>query len=604
MLLLSAENISKNYGDKPLLSEVSLFLNEGEKVGVIGVNGTGKSTFLKIIAGLVGPDSGSVTRNGKVRVGYLPQNPDFQAGVSVLEQTLRGASPEAGDLREHEARSILTRLGLTDLEQDVHLLSGGQKKRVAIASALITPCEILILDEPTNHLDNEMITWLEEYLIKYRGAIMMVTHDRYFLDRVTNRIVELDGGRLFGYETNYSGFLALKAQREEMEAGTLRKRGALLKKELEWAGRGARARGTKSRFRLERIDDLKESVASSKASSLELSSMATRLGRKTIELDHISKSFDGQPIVRDFSQIILRDDRIGIIGSNGTGKTTLLRMIRGQIAPDTGTVVLGDTVKLGYFSQECEEMDLSKRVIDYIRDTAETIETPDGTYTAAQMLEKFLFPGDLQWNTIGRLSGGERRRLFLLRVLMDAPNILLFDEPTNDLDIETLAILEDYLDGFQGAVITVSHDRYFLDRVVERVFVFQPDGSLRQYPGGYTDYMEKAREEALEAAPGQNGAQREDSSGKETGGYRANRERKLKFTFKEEREYTSIDANIAALEEKLFGLEGEISKSGSDFQRLQGLLAEQAETQKALEEKMERWVYLSDFAAQIEAQNG
>ena len=595
MLLLSAEHISKSFGEKPLLKDVSLFLNEGEKVGIIGVNGTGKSTFLKIVAGLLPPDTGTVTRGGGVRVGYLPQNPDFQDGTSVLTQTLRGASPQADDVREHEAKTILTKLGITDFDQDVGILSGGQKKRVAIASALMTPCEVLILDEPTNHLDNEMIAWLEKYLMRYSGAIVMITHDRYFLDRVTNRIVEIDRASLYSYSANFTQYLALKAEREEMDEGTARKRRSLLKKELEWAQRGARARGTKSRFRLERIDDLKEGTAPLAKTKLELSSMASRLGKKTVELEQVEKSYGEKTIIRDFSMIVLRDDRIGIIGDNGAGKSTLLKLIRGETQPESGTVTIGDTVRLGYFSQECGEMDLNQRVIDYIRDTAETIETPEGTFTATQMLEKFLFPGELQWNTIGRLSGGERRRLYLLRVLMDAPNILLLDEPTNDLDIETLAILEDYLDNFPGAVITVSHDRYFLDRVVERVFAFEPDGTLKQYLGGYTDYLEQSRAEQAPAA------QKSSKSPSQDGRVR---ERKLKFTYKEEREFETIDHEIDELEKALEELGSAIDKAGSDFERLQELLQKKSETQAALDVKMERWVYLNELAAKIEAQNG
>lgn len=587
MSLLSAENITKSYGEKPLLRDASLYLNEGEKVGIIGVNGAGKSTLLKLLAGLETPDGGTVTRASGARVGYLPQNPDFKAGTTVLAQALGGASPEA---LEHEAKTILTKLGITDFGRDVSLLSGGQKKRVAIASALATPCEVLILDEPTNHLDNDMILWLEKFLVRYSGAIVMITHDRYFLDRVTNRIVELDGGGLYSYAANFSGYLALKAEREEVEEGALRKRKSLLRKELEWAARGPRARGTKSRFRLDRIDEWKDGVTAADKSALSLSSVSSRLGRKIIEVEHVSKAYDGNVLLRDFSHILLRDDRIGIIGGNGAGKSTLLRILRGETMPDSGQVVRGDTVRIGYFSQECAEMDLSQRVIDYIRDVAENIVTPDGTLTAAQMLETFLFPSDLQWNTIGRLSGGERRRLYLLRVIMDAPNVLLLDEPTNDLDIETLAILEDYLDGFAGAVIAVSHDRYFLDRVAERVFAFQPDGTLKQYLGGYTDYMEQRVEEQTASAPK---TQKKIAD--------RPRERKLKFTFKEEREYGTIDADIAALEAKISDYAHKIAHAGSDFVLLQRLLDEKQETQSSLDEKLERWIYLTDLAAQIEA---
>lgn len=592
MILLSAEAITKSYREGNLLDGVSLYLEEGDKAGIIGINGTGKSTLLKIIAGVEQPDSGSVVTASGVRIGYLPQNPGFAAGTTVLAQVFSGAASAAWQAKEYEAKSILTRLGITEFDRDVSTLSGGQKRCVAIASALITPCELLVLDEPTNHLDSSMVAWLEDYLKRFKGSLLMVTHDRYFLDRVTNRIVEIDRGKLYTYQANYSRYLELKAEREQMEAGSERKRQSLLKKELAWMQQGPKARGTKSRFRIERFEQLSAQEGPKAADKLDLNSVSTRLGKKTVELQGVGKQFGGQWFVKDFDLLLPRGARVGIVGPNGCGKSTLLKLITGSLQPDTGSVVLGETVKLGYFSQECEEMDPSLRVIDYIRGIAENIRTPDGTLSASQMLEKFLFPPDLQWNTISRLSGGERRRLFLLRVLMDAPNILLLDEPTNDLDIQTLRILEEYLDGFEGAVVTVSHDRYFLDRVVESIYAFEPGGTLRQYLGGYSDY-ERLRVQEKPVGEAKSKAAREPRE----------KTRRLKFSYKEQLEFEGIDGEIAALEEELAETERQIEQQASDYTKLEELLARKEELTARLDEKTERWVYLNELAEQIEAQS-
>jgi ATP-binding cassette subfamily F protein uup len=620
LILLSAEKITKSYSEKKLLKDMSLFINEGDKIGVIGTNGTGKSTFLKIIAEIETPDAGTVTMASGVRISYLPQNPIFGEHLTVLEQVFLGASSEDQDLMEYEAKSILTRLGITDFSMDVSFLSGGEKKRVAIARALVKPSEILILDEPTNHLDNEMVLWLENYLRKYSGAIVMITHDRYFLDRVTNRMIEISRGNLYSYPANYTKYLELKAQREEMEISTERKTSSLYKTELEWISRGARARGTKSKERIERFKQLSERERPTAGEKLNLSSVASRLGKKTIEMNHIAKSYTGKMLIRDFDHIILRDARIGIVGKNGCGKSTLLKMIMGLVEPDSGTIVTGETVRIGYFSQESEEMDPSQRVIAYIRGIAENIETVDGTVTATQMLERFLFPADLQWNTIAKLSGGERRRLYLLSVLMKAPNILLLDEPSNDLDIETLTILEDYLENFNGAVVVVSHDRYFLDKVVDRIFEFQEDGTLRQYVGGYSDYQEQITDKGREEKD--SSKRNSPSSGSSTSntiitssnigisdqfncsdpqGETAEPRKKLKFTYKEEQEYRKIEEEIAQLEANLRTLDETISRETSNYAKLQELLSEKEALECAIAGKMERWIYLNDLAEKIAA---
>lgn len=606
MILLSAEKITKSYSERKLLRDISLYISEGDKIGVIGINGTGKSTLLKIIAEVETPDIGTLTKATGVRIGYLPQNPLFVDGLTVLEQVFKGASSELIELKEYEAKSILTRLGITDFYCDISLLSGGEKKRVAIASALINPSEILVLDEPTNHLDNDMVIWLENYLRRYTGAILMITHDRYFLDRVTNRIVEISNGNLYLYQTNYSKYLELKAQREEMEISSERKNKSLYRKELEWIMRGARARGTKSKERIERFENLSQREKLSVGDKFSLSSVTTRLGKKTVEIKNISKSFGEKQLIRNFEHIILRDARIGIIGKNGCGKSTLLKVIIGEVFPDHGTVIRGDTVKLGYFSQESEEMDTSLRVIDYIRGISESIQTVDGTLTASQMLEKFLFPADLQWNIIDKLSGGERRRLFLLRVIMDAPNILLLDEPSNDLDIETLVILEDYLENFNGAVVVVSHDRYFLDKVVDQIFEFQSDGTLKKYNGGYSDYLEKSiaqnKKQKFETTKDRKSPEVKDNRIENNLTYADEatlKQKKPKFTFKEQQEYEEIENVIADLEDKLNVLEEKIQIEASNYTILGDLLAEKEELEKTLAAKINRWVYLNDLAERI-----
>jgi ATP-binding cassette subfamily F protein uup len=593
-MLLSAEKISKSYTLKPLLTQVSLFLNQGDKVGVVGVNGTGKSTFLKILAGQEVPDEGTVTLSGGAVVSYLPQNPDFSQHRSVLEQVLAGCGTNAYEGKEYEAKSILNQLGITDFSQDVTCLSGGQKKRVAIAAALLTPCQILILDEPTNHIDNAMVQWLENYLQSYKGAVVMVTHDRYFLDRVTNRIVELDKGALYSYDCNYTGFLERKAQREEMEAASQRKRQALLRTELQWVQRGPRARGTKSRYRLERYEELKNQPGVTEQSTLELSSISSRLGKKIVEAKGIQKSYGTETIIRDFDFLLLRDARIGIIGPNGCGKSTLLKILAGEIVPDQGTVSVGETVRFGYFSQEWEKMDPQQKVIDYVRDHGEYVQTTEGTVTASQMLERFLFPPDLQWNTIGRLSGGEQRRLYLLGVLMKAPNVLLLDEPTNDLDIQTLMILEEYLEHFSGAVIAVSHDRYFLDKIAQKILAFEGNGEIREYLGGYTDYYEE--HEQIQLTKEREKKEKKATSGKERTAKR------LKFSFKDQYDWDHIEDEMAQLEEKIQKVEEEIELQSANFEKLQSLLSEKEELEGLLEQKMERWVELSDLAEKIKAQ--
>ena len=595
MILLNAEGISKSYSEKILLDNVSLGINEGDKIGLIGVNGTGKSTFLKILAGVDEAEAGTVITGNGVRIGYLPQNPDFDGDKTILEQAMAGVSPAEQEAKEFQVKNILTRLGLSDYEQKIGVLSGGQKKRVAMAAALAAETELLILDEPTNHIDSSMVDWLEIYLAAYKGAIFMITHDRYFLERVANKIVELDHGKLYSYPANYSKYLELKSQREEMELASQRKRQSLLRKELEWIQRGARARGTKARFRVERYEELSTAPTIEEDAKMEISASFSRMGRKTIEIENISKAYGDKVLIKDFSYLLRRDDRLGILGPNGCGKSTLLKMIAGKIQPDSGSIVLGETVKLGYFSQECEEMDLNQRPIDNIKDIAVEVETPNGTLSASQLMETFLFDSTLQYTTIGRLSGGERRRLYLLGILMEAPNILILDEPTNDLDIQTLTILEDYLESYAGAVIVVSHDRYFLDKVVDHIFAYEGNGSIRQYNGGYTDYYTLHKEEEKKE-------KQEKAAVQSTRASRTTLPPKLKFTFKEQKEFETIDEDIAALEEKIEQADKDMKKASADFVRLQELMDEKAQLEEQLAEKMERWVYLNDLNDRIQAQ--
>lgn len=594
-MLLTAENISKNYGMRHLLDNVTLYLNEGERIGLIGINGTGKSTLLKVLAGCEEPDSGRVARDPNVQVSYLPQTPDMDDRLTVLEQVFAGHPAEFRSLNEYEAKSILSKLGINDFDQKIGELSGGQRKRVALATVFVHPADVLILDEPTNHLDAEMVVWLEQKLSRFTGGLVMVTHDRYFLENVVTRIAELSHGSMYMYEANYSKYLELKTQRLEMAQASERKRQALLRRETEWIMRGARARSTKSVERIARYEALKAQDAPETDSSISVTAVASRLGRKTVELDHISKSYGDRCIIRDFSYTVLRDDRIGIIGRNGAGKSTLMNMIAGVLPPDTGCVDFGGTVRIGYFTQEGRDLDPSQRPYDYIHEIASEVRTGEGRLSATQMMERFMFSSDMQFSTIGKLSGGERRRLYLLGILMSAPNILLLDEPTNDLDVETLTILEDYLTEFPGAVVAVSHDRYFLDKIATSILEVRENGEVRRTMGGYSDYLAQRTDEEKAVKK-----ETKDSSSRER---RNDRPQKLKFSFKEQREYETIDDDIAALEGKIADCETEIEAAASDYVRLQTLLAEKETLEKQLEEKTERWVYLNDLAERIDAQN-
>ena len=649
MNVLTAENLTKSYGEKILFADISFGIDEGEKIGVIGVNGTGKSTLLKILAGIEGPDQGKVTMGNSVRLEYLPQNPDFEDGATVLQQVFKGNSPVMRLLRdyemaleklndhpddpkfqqalislgqqmdeldawqlENEAKAILTKLGISKFDTLVGTLSGGQRKRVALASALINPTDILTLDEPTNHIDNDTVDWLEQYLNKRKGALVMITHDRYFLDRVVSRVLELDQGKLYPYPGNYSRFLELKAEREEQEEATEKKRQNLFRNELAWMRRGARARTTKQKARIDRFEKLQADKPSDSTDRIEMPTGASRLGKKILECSHVSKGFpDRGTVIKDFNYVLLREDRIGIIGPNGSGKSTLLNLIAGRLTPDGGSIERGSTVNMGYFAQENTYLNPDIRVIDEIKAVAEVIPTSDGGFlTASQMLERFLFPPAIQWTQIGKLSGGEKRRLYLLRILMSAPNVLLLDEPTNDLDIQTLTILEGYLDEFPGAVIAVSHDRYFLDRVTDKIFSFEGEGTIRSYVGNYSDYREQvyaAEQEAAQVA--QQAAllatltksKHCDVQAEKVESERK-KERPLKMTFKEQQDFAQIDAQIAQVEEELQKNSQHMNDVGSDFGKLTELVALQRTLEQKLDDMLERWTYLNELAEKI-AQN-
>ena len=643
MNIINVENITKVYTERELFKKASFYVQEREKIGIVGINGTGKSTLLKIAAGLEEPDEGSVIRANHVVINFLPQNPEFDATKSVLENVMEKIITTDMDEThrwsiESEAKALMYKLGIVDLEQLCGELSGGQKKRLALVAAVLKPCDVLIMDEPTNHLDYDMVEWLEEFLKKWRGALLMVTHDRYFLDSVCNRIVEVDRGNIYSYDTNYSGFLALKAQREEYARASERKRQSILRKEIEWMQRGARARSTKQKAHIQRYEALRDQEGIKETQKMEMSSLSTRLGRTTIEIENVSKAYGDTVCVKDFTYILLKGDRIGFVGKNGCGKTTLMKMIAGFLEPDEGHIEVGQTVKIGYYCQEiCLTTDANRlkkevklasmgenaietaymnpeqRVIDYIKDTAEYVRTEEGLVSASSMLERFLFPPEQQYSPIGKLSGGERRRLNLLRVLMEAPNVMILDEPTNDLDTETLAILEDYLDNYDGIVITVSHDRYFLDRIARRIFAFEGNGKITQYEGGYTDYMQKrpvehSTGEIMTGASSQyvdkskvaigtdENVPKKDS--RETWGHKE----KIKFTFNEKREYETIESEIEKLETEIAELDKEILKYASDYGKLHALSLEKEEKETLLLEKMERWEYLEALAERIAAQ--
>lgn len=592
-MLLSAEHLSINFGSRQLLDDVNFYLNEGDKVGVIGINGTGKSTFLKVLSGVTEPDGGTVSRNPNVQISLLSQNPVMDEDATVLEQVFLHFPAEFRELNEYEAKAMLNRLGITDFSQKVGTLSGGQRKRVALAAALIHPADVLILDEPTNHLDSEMVAWLEDWLRRFKGGLVMVTHDRYFLERVVNHITELSRGKLYHYEANYSKYLELREQRQEMAEASERKRQSILRVEREWIMRGCRARTTKSKERIQRYEALLDQDAPETDEAVQMAAASSRLGKKIIELRDVSKAFDGRSIVSHFSYNLLRSDRIGIVGRNGAGKSTLLHLIAGELAPDSGTVEVGATVKIGHFSQEGRELDLQQRVYDFIHDIADEVKTDEGTFSANQMMERFLFPGDLQSVPIGRLSGGERRRLYLLSVLMEAPNVLLLDEPTNDLDVTTLSILEDYLQGFPGPILAVSHDRFFLDKLAESIFEVRGDGEIDRFTGNWSDWQAKRREAEAPAPKAEKPKPAQERL----------RERKLKFSFKEQREFETIDDDLARLEADIAACQAEQAACGSDYVKLQELQARQVELETALEEKTERWVYLNELKEQIDAQN-
>ncbi|NOU99007.1 ABC-F family ATP-binding cassette domain-containing protein [Paenibacillus planticolens] len=648
MNILSAVNITKTFGDKILFDDISFTVNEKQRIGLIGVNGTGKSTLLKLLAGLETADRGKLVHANHFRVEYLPQNPEFDPNSTVLEQVFHGDTPLMKTLRDYElalaeleldpasekkqarlftaqsrmdeqgaweastlAKTVLMKLGISEFDKPVGLLSGGQRKRVAMARVLIQPADLLILDEPTNHIDNETAIWLEEFLGKWRGALLLVTHDRYFLERVTNRMLELDRGKIYSYEGNYEAFLEKKAERMESEAASEDKRQNLMRRELAWLRRGAKARTTKQKARVQRAEELRDHKVDGSAEKLDMALAGSRLGKKVMELEDVTKAFPGgKTLLSGFSYIVMPKDRLGIIGPNGSGKSTLLNMLAGRIQPDSGTIETGQTVKLAYYTQENVEMDEKMRVIEYIKEAAELIRTSDGeTISASQMLERFMFSPTLQWSPIGKLSGGERRRLYLLRTLMGEPNVLLLDEPTNDLDIQTLTILEDYLDHFPGAVITVSHDRYFLDRTVTHLFAFDGNGRIEPYIGNYSDYLEEkqeqeeaeqARKELVRQASGNSNAGKAAPANSAATSGSANTNRPKKLTFKEQKEWDEIEGTIASLEDKAASLKQQIEAAGSDFDRVRDLYEQEQQTTADLEAAMERWTYLSELVEEIE----
>ncbi len=611
MNIINIEHISKIFGGKVIFDDVSCGISEGEKIGVIGINGTGKTTLLRVLAGLEQPDEGQVITQNGIRIAYLQQNPAFPEEKTVLSYVTDGMWDMDWTLQS-EAKSMLNQLGIVDHEQPLAELSGGQRRKAALVRTLVQDFDVLLLDEPTNHLDNEMLTWLEDYLNRYKGTVIMVTHDRYFLDRVSNRILELDHGKIYSYEANYSKFLELKVQREEMALATERKRQSVLRMELEWAKRGCRARSTKQRARLERLEALKAGKAPVSDATLEIEATAARMGRKTVELHHISKRYGEKVLIDDFDYIVLKNQRLGIIGPNGCGKSTLIKIIAGLIEPDSGSVEIGETIQLGYFAQEVPDMNTEQRVIDYIKDVAEYLPTKDGRISASQMLERFLFTPEMQYAPVSKLSGGEKKRLYLLKVIFTGANVYLFDELSNDIDIQTLTILEDFLNSFPGIVITVSHDRYFLDNVVDRIFEFDGNGHLQQYEGGYTDYLETKQKrtsqetsESGNALFGKSGkGKSEEGSSKSSRDWKQNRKTKLKFSYKEQKEFETIDDDIAQLEDGIAALEAEILANATNPGKLNELMKEKEKAEHALEEKMNRWVYLNDLAEKIESQKG
>ena len=611
MNIINIEHISKIFGGKVIFDDVSCGISEGEKIGVIGINGTGKTTLLRVLAGLEQPDEGQVITQNGIRIAYLQQNPAFPEEKTVLSYVTDGMWDMDWTLQS-EAKSMLNQLGIVDHEQPLAELSGGQRRKAALVRTLVQDFDVLLLDEPTNHLDNEMLTWLEDYLNRYKGTVIMVTHDRYFLDRVSNRILELDHGKIYSYEANYSKFLELKVQREEMALATERKRQSVLRMELEWAKRGCRARSTKQRARLERLEALKAGKAPVSDATLEIEATAARMGRKTVELHHISKRYGEKVLINDFDYIVLKNQRLGIIGPNGCGKSTLIKIIAGLIEPDSGSVEIGETIQLGYFAQEVPDMNTEQRVIDYIKDVAEYLPTKDGKISASQMLERFLFTPEMQYAPVSKLSGGEKKRLYLLKVIFTGANVYLFDELSNDIDIQTLTILEDFLNSFPGIVITVSHDRYFLDNVVDRIFEFDGNGHLQQYEGGYTDYLETKQKrtsqetsESGNALFGKSGkGKSEEGSSKSSRDWKQNRKTKLKFSYKEQKEFETIDDDIAQLEDGIAALEAEILANATNPGKLNELMKEKEKAEHALEEKMNRWVYLNDLAEKIESQKG